>query len=295
MRVKQILILFVLIVCALPFRVPAEQAPGNVASQQATRAKIAQYLRERFSVAATATITVGPLRPSIYPGYDLATITIEEGKNKRSQDFYVSTDGTYLIQGNIYGLNGDPRVQVEKLIRTEGEPSVGPADAPVTIVEYADLECPTCAEMQQFIEKQLLPKYGNKVRFIFKEYPLFSIHPWAVAAAVANECAYEIDPSKFVAYRSLIFQNQSNIKSQTATQQLEDLGAQAGLDRQKLTACIDAKTSLPRVQNDFLEGEKLGVGSTPTFFINGKMISGAPSPDEFFKSVDEALATAAKK
>lgn len=295
MRVKQILILFVLIVCALPFRVPAEQAPGNVASQQATRAKIAQYLRERFSVATTATITVGPLRPSIYPGYDLATITIEEGKNKRSQDFYVSTDGTYLIQGNIYGLNGDPRVQVEKLIRTEGEPSVGPADAPVTIVEYADLECPTCAEMQQFIEKQLLPKYGNKVRFIFKEYPLFSIHPWAVAAAVANECAYEIDPSKFVAYRSLIFQNQSNIKSQTATQQLEDLGAQAGLDRQKLTACIDAKTSLPRVQNDFLEGEKLGVGSTPTFFINGKMISGAPSPDEFFKSVDEALATAAKK
>lgn len=295
MRVKQILILFVLIVCTLPFRVPAEQAPGNVASQQATRAKIAQYLRERFSVAATATITVGPLRPSIYPGYDLATITIEEGKNKRSQDFYVSTDGTYLIQGNIYGLNGDPRVQVEKLIRTEGEPSVGPADAPVTIVEYADLECPTCAEMQQFIEKQLLPKYGNKVRFIFKEYPLFSIHPWAVAAAVANECAYEIDPSKFVAYRSLIFQNQSNIKSQTATQQLEDLGAQAGLDRQKLTACIDAKTSLPHVQNDFLEGEKLGVGSTPTFFINGKMISGAPSPDEFFKSVDEALAAAAKK
>ncbi|MGH9328542.1 MAG: thioredoxin domain-containing protein [Terriglobia bacterium] len=296
MRVKSIFIFFVLIACALSgcFAV-AGQAPGSTVSEQATRAKIAQYLRERFSVTSAATITVGLLRPSIYPGYDLVTVTIVEGKNKQSQDFYASTDGAYLIQGNVYGLNGNPRSQVEKLIQTEGEPSVGPADAPVTIVEFADLECPMCAEMQQFIEKQLLPKYGNKIRMVFKEYPLFNIHPWAVAAAVANECAYEIDPSRFLAYRSLIFQNQNSIKQATAAQQLEDLGVQAGLDRQKLTACIDAKTSLPHVKKDFLEGEKLGVGSTPTFFINGKMIAGAPSPEAFFKAVDEALAAAAKK
>ncbi len=246
-------------------------------------------------MANTATIQVSPLRPAIFPGFELTTVTVEDGKNRASQEFYVSNDGRYLIQGNIYGLNSDPRVEVERMIRTQGEPSVGPANAPVTIVEYADLECPMCAEMQQFIEKQLLPRYGNKVRVIFKEYPLFNLHPWAVEAAVADECAYEIDPPKFLAYRSLIFANQKSIQKDTATQQLLDLGAQAGLDRTKLSTCLSAKSSLPHVRQDFQEGEKLGVASTPTFFINGRMISGAMLPEEFFKTVDQVLAETAKK
>ncbi|MGH9469531.1 MAG: DsbA family protein [Terriglobia bacterium] len=268
---------------------------SSPAADQATRDKIVKYLRERFPIAPSATIAVGPFRPSIYPGFELTTITIVDGKNKQSQDFYLSKAGDFLIQGNIYGLNGDPQAQVQKLIHTTGEPSIGPANAPVTIVEYADLECPMCAEMQQFIEKQLVPKYGNKIQVVFKEYPLFNVHPWAVAAAVANECAWQLNAPDFVPYRSLIFQHQNDVKAQTAPQQLEDLGAQAGLDRQKLTTCIDSKASLPLVQRDFLEGQKLGVGSTPTFFINGKMYAGGLPPDKFFAAVDQALAEAAKK
>lgn len=286
-------LLVLLAVCSVCIARPAQASAP--AADSALRDKIVKYLRQRFPIESTATVEVGPFRPSIYPGFNLTTITITSGKNKQSQDFYVSTDGNYLIQGNIYGLNGNPQAQVEKLIHTAGVPSIGPANAPVTIVEYADLECPTCAEMHQFIEKQLLPKYGNKIRIVFKEYPLFNVHPWAVAAALANECAWQLNESDFVPYRTLIFQHQNDVKAQTAPQQLEDLGAQAGLDKQKLTTCIDSKASLPLVQQDFLEGQKLGVGSTPTFFINGKMYAGGLPPDKFFAAVDQALAEAGKK
>jgi protein-disulfide isomerase len=287
----------VLFLFAVLFPLQAQSNPVSGAEQanQATRDKIARYLRERFSLSSAAAITVSPLRPSIYPGFDQATVTIQDGTHKGSMDFYVSTDGRYLVEGDIFGLDDDPRTEVERLIRTQGEPSTGPASSPVTIVEYADLECPHCAEIQQFIEKQLLPKYAGKVRIIFKEYPLYSIHHWAVAAAVANECAYEIDPAAFLPYRDLIFQNQALIKDATATQQLLAYGVHAGLDREKLSACVSSQASLPHVRQDFLEGQKLGVESTPTFFINGKMLSGAASAQAFFSLVDQALAQAAKK
>jgi len=289
-------IALLVLTATLPALARATSAPAaNQTADQAMRDKIASYLRKRFSVTDSTSMTVGPLLPSIYTGFEKTTVTVENGKQKASQNFYVSKDGQYLVQGDIYSLNVNPRKEVESLIRTQDQPATGPADAPVTIVEYADLECPMCAQMQQALETQLLPKYGNKVRVIYKEFPLFSIHPWAVAAAVANQCAYQINPADYVAYRSLIFQNQKTIQATTAPQQLLDLGAQAGLDRAKLAACIDSKSALPRVQQDFLEGQELGVASTPTFFVNGKMYAGQIPVADLFNAVDQALAGAPKK
>ncbi|MGH9446007.1 MAG: DsbA family protein [Terriglobia bacterium] len=293
-KTKALLLLF-LLTGFLSAGAQTQQAPAQVSPSEALRNKIAHYLRERFSVPGTATLTVAPLRPSIYQGFELTTVTIEDAGHRQTSDFYVSKNGDYLVEGNIFGLNENPQTEVERLIHTEGEPSAGPANAPVTIVEYADLECPHCAEEQQFIEKDLLPKYGGKIRVIFKEFPLFSIHPWAVTAAMANECAYQLNPSDFLRYRDLIFENQNAIKAATAGQQLLDYGVQAGLDRNKLSACINAKSSLPRVRQDFLEGEKLGVSSTPTFFINGKMITGAVPPQTFYTLIDQDLAKSTAK
>ncbi len=289
------MLLFVMV--SLP-SLPAQSQPeaaSEATSSEAARAKIESYLRERFSIPPAATVSVGPLSPSIYPGFLKTTVAMDTGKNKSSQDFYVTKDGNYLIAGNVYGLNGNPEQQVERMIGTQNQPSTGPANAPVTIVEYADLECPHCAEMQEFLEKQLLPKYGAKVRIIFKEYPLYTIHPWAVAAAVADECAFQINPADFLPFRSLIFENQSAIKAETVRQQLLDLGAKTGLDRDKLAACYDSQATLPRVRADFVEGGSLGVNETPTFFINGKLAAGAVSPADFFKLVDGALTQASGK
>jgi protein-disulfide isomerase len=259
-------------------------------SETDTRDKILRYLSERFPLSSTAKMTVGPLRPSAYPGFYQTTVTVEDGKQTPAkQDFYVSKDGHYLIQGNVYTLGADPRREAERQISLQGKPSVGPAYAPVTIVEYADLQCPTCAKMHEFLESQLLPKYGDKVRVVFKEYPLVQIHDWALTAALANECVYAIKPDAYVPYRTKVFENQTNITATSAEAQLERYAEQTGVDLAKVRACIDSKQTMGEVESDFKEAQALGVMSTPTFFINGKMLVGGPAPEEFYKVIDEAL------
>jgi len=151
------------------------------------------------------------------------------------------------------------------------------------------LQCPSCARMHEFLEKQLLPKYGDKVRIVFKEFPL-PMHDWSSTAAIANECAYQISPSTFFEFRTKIFASQNAINVTNMRDQMLSLGEQAGVDRVKLAACIDSKASQPRVEKGLREGQLLGVSSTPTFFVNGKILAGQASPEAFFKTVDEALA-----
>ena len=253
-----------------------------------TRDKILRYLHERFPLSPTAKMTVGPLRPSAFPGFYQTTVTVDDGKQTGTQDFYVSKDGHYLIQGNVYTLGADPRREAERQISTQGKPSAGPASAPVTIVEFADLQCPTCAKMHQFLESQLLPKYGEKVRVVFKEYPLVQIHDWALTAALANECVYVLKPEAFVPYRTKVFENQTNITATSAQAQLERYAEQAGVDPAKLRACIESKQTMGEIESDFKEAQAVGVTSTPTFFINGKMLVGG-TPEEFYKVIDETL------
>ena len=254
-----------------------------------TRDRILRYLRERFPLSPAAKITVGPLRPSAFPGFYQTTVTVEDGKQTGSQDFYVSKDGHYLIQGNVYTLGADPKREAERQLSLQGKPSIGPANAPVTIVEFADLQCPTCAKMHQFLESQLLPKYGDKVRVVFKEYPLVQIHDWALTAALANECVYVLKPDAFVPYRTKVFENQTNITATSAEAQLERYAEQAGVDLEKVRTCIDSKETMGQIESDFKEAQTLGVSSTPTFFINGKMLVGGPPSEEFYKVIDEAL------
>jgi len=258
-------------------------------SETDTRDKILRYLHERFPLSPTAKMTVGPLRPSAFPGFYQTTVTVDDGKQTGTQDFYVSKDGHYLIQGNVYTLGADPRREAERQISTQGKPSAGPASAPVTIVEFADLQCPTCAKMHQFLESQLLPKYGEKVRVVFKEYPLVQIHDWALTAALANECVYVLKPEAFVPYRTKVFENQTNITATSAQAQLERYAEQAGVDPAKLRACIESKQTMGEIESDFKEAQAVGVTSTPTFFINGKMLVGGPAPEEFYKVIDEML------
>jgi protein-disulfide isomerase len=274
---------------------PPQASGAKPSAQDGTRQKISEYLRKRFSVAPNAAITVGPFEPSVFADYYKVLVTVKEGQQTAAQHFFVSKDGRYLVQGNLFTLDADPFKEVERQISTRHVQSVGPANAPVTIVEYSDLECPVCAQAQNFIEKQLLPKYGNQVRLIFKEFPLVSIHHWALAAAMMNECAFELNPGRSLLFRSLVYRSQSDIKDDTAHDELLQLAQKAGLDRAKMSTCFDAKTSIPRVQSDFDEGQSLGVSTTPTLFVNGKMVAGIPPPDQFFQIVDQALAQAKAK
>ncbi len=268
----------------------AEAKKGGTEGRLASaRAQIVRYVRQRFSVPETTKLTVEPFENSEFHDFYKTKILVENGKQKNVQEAYVTKDGRYLIFGNIYTLGTDPRREVEHEINLTGQASVGPANAPVTIVEYADLECPTCGRMHKFLADDLIPKYGNKVRVVFKEFPLVQIHQWALQAAIADQCAYEINPSLYYKYRSMIFDNQTVINPTNVRSLLLDYGETVGLDRLKLATCIDSKSSLPRVEASMAEGQRLGVSSTPTFFINGELVNRILTPAEFYKIVDTAL------
>lgn len=262
---------------------------GQTPNQAETRDKILHYVRGHFNIPETVKLTVSEFRTSVYPDFYQTVVTVGEGKDQRSQSFFISKDGRYLVEGNIYTLGGDPHKEIVRLISTEDQPTQGPANAPVTVVEYSDLECPTCARLHEMLETDIVPKYGSKVRVVFKEFPLAQIHDWALSAAVANECAYQIDPAKFVTFRGIIFKNQESLEASHIRDQLLHLAAEAGLDNLKLAACIDSQTSLPRVEASLQEGQALGVASTPTTFVNGRSVVGAPAPEDFYKLIDEAL------
>jgi protein-disulfide isomerase len=265
---------------------PALSAQGP--TQPATREKIIKYIRERFSIPANIKITMSDLRESAYPDFLETTITLDDGKEKHTQPLFVSKNMRYLVQGGIFNLGGDPREDIVRLISLQDQPTQGPANAPVTLVEYSDLECPVCAHMQEELETEIIPKYGDKLRVVFKEYPLVNIHDWALAGAIAAQCTYQIDPSKYVDFRSAVYKNQATITGDHARDLLLHIAAEAGVDNLKLAACIDAKDSLPRVEANIQEGDALGVAQTPTSFINGRTLVGAPAAADFYKLIDEA-------
>ena len=255
----------------------------------ATRTKIINYLRERFSIPATVKITMSDLRESIYPDFLETTITLDDGKDKRSQPLFVSKNMRYLVEGSIFNLGGDPSEDIVRLISLKDQPALGPASAPVTLVEYSDLECPVCAHMQEELETEIIPKYGDKLRVVFKEFPLVAIHDWALIGAIAAQCTYQIDPSKYVAFRSAVYKNQTAVSSDHARDTLLHIAAEAGIDNLKLAACIGAQNSLSRVEANIQEANVLGVAQTPTSFVNGRILVGAPAADDFYKLIDQAM------
>jgi len=262
---------------------------------------IVKDIRETFKVPATTTLTPGPLVKSKYVDFKQTTVTVDDGKNKAPTVFFVTRDNKVaLLESSLFNLDVSPLEKREKVLHTvslHNQPSVGgppnDAPAPVTIVEYADLECPTCARFHAFLESELLPRYGDKVRIVFKEFPLPAdrppFHEWSRTAAIANECAYQIAPSSFLAYRSMIFAHQGAINAANVRDAMLQYGEEAGIDRLKLAACIDSQGSRARVDEGKNEGSEVGVNSTPTSFINGRMVVGMPAPEQYFALVDEAL------
>ncbi len=278
-----------LVFSGLALSAPNLASAAQALNQAATGEKIIKYIRQRFNVPDTVKLTVSEFRESIYPDFYETILTLDDGKGKRTQSFFLSRDGRYLVEGDIFTLNGDPRKDIVRLMSTADQATQGPATAPVTLVEYSDLQCPSCAEFHGTLETQIIPKYGDKLRVVFKEFPLVNVHDWSLTAAVAAQCTYQIDPSKYVAFRSVIFKNQVTLNADHIRDLLLHLAAKVGVDNMKLASCIDSQASLPRVEASMREGQTLGVSQTPTSFINGRIVVGSPTLADVDKLIEEGL------
>jgi protein-disulfide isomerase len=251
--------------------------------------EMVQRLREQFKIPASTNVSAAPFKPSAYPGLLATKVTVGDGPQSQSQDFFMTKDSRCLVVGTVFNMTVDPRQVALHTINTANGPTTGPITAPVTIVEYADLQCPSCVRMHEFLENDVLHRYGDKVRIVYKEFPLATIHDWTLTATIANQCVYQIDPPAYVPFRTMVFKNQTSLNPANVRDTVISYGEQVGVDRLRLAACIDSKTPLPRIEESFKEGQAVGVQSTPTSFINGRMIVGLPSSDVYFKAIDEAL------
>jgi protein-disulfide isomerase len=169
-------------------------------------------------------------------------------------------------------------------IPTDGFPSLGPQDAPIVIVEFSDYQCPYCQRWHQQTFKPLLAAYPGKIRLVYRNLPLTSIHPEAYSAAVAALCANE--QNAYWPYHDRLFEGQYGLGPEVYTQYAADLG----LDMTAFQECLASKRYDQFVQEDMKFAMNLGVRSTPTFFINGLAVVGAQPLDVFKQIIDKELA-----
>lgn len=169
-------------------------------------------------------------------------------------------------------------------VSIEGDPSIGPADAPITIVEFADFRCGFCRRHFEETFEPLLAAYEGQVRYVFRDFPILSQE--SLIAALAGECAD--DQGSFWEFHDRIYSNQNNLTQEAFIGYATDLG----LDVETFSACLENQDHLSEVVQDFRDGEALGITGTPTFFINGKPLIGAQPYQQFALRFDAELAGA---
>ena len=266
----------------------------SVPSEQAQR--IERQVRSYYSLPASVKVTIGPLRASDFPNYDAITINIDGNGKKQDYDFLLAKDGKTLLRMTKLDLTKDPYAETMKKINLADRPVRGNKDAKVVLVNYDDFQCPFCSRMHQTLFPELLKEYGDRVEFVYKDFPLSEIHPWATHAAVDANCLAAQNNDAYWDFADYIHANQHEVSSEK-TREAEfaaldrlttEQGQKHNLDQTKLQSCIKAQND-DAIKASLKEGESVGVSATPTLFVNGQEMDGALPVSDVRAVLDRAL------
>ena len=259
--------------------------------------KIERQVRSYYKVPAEVHVIVGVPTPSAdFPSYDSLIVTVDGGERKQDITFLVSKDRSSLIRMTKFDLSKDPFVETMSKIGVSGRPTRGIKASKVVVVNFDDFECPFCSRMHQNLFPEILKEYGDRVTFVYKDYPLVEIHPWATHAAVDANCLASQNNDAYWDFADYIHANQHEVNNEkTPGARLEALdkltmlqGQKHNLDVVKLQSCIKAQDE-SAVKASMKEAEHVGVEATPTLFINGEKIDGAVPVSELRAALDRAL------
>jgi protein-disulfide isomerase len=259
--------------------------------------KIERQVRSFYKIPPEVHVLVGAPSPSSeFPNYESVTVIVDNDGKKHDLAFLVSKDRTSMMRVTKFDLSKDPFVEIMGKIDTTGRPTRGAKASKVVVVNFDDLECPFCSRMHQTLFPEILKEYGDRVTFIYKDYPLMEIHPWAVHAAVDANCLAAQSGDAYWDFADYIHANQrevSNEKTPAARFELLDKlttlqGEKHSLDGVKLQSCIKAQDE-SAVKASMKEAEAIGVEATPTMFISGEKVDGAVPISELRAALDRAL------
>lgn len=254
-------------------------------------------IRSKANLPANYDVVIGQRTHSDVPGFDeIMVLFTADGKTSKPMSFLLSTDGKTLAQFSKFDISQDPK----RLVSADGRPARGgPANAPVVIVGFDDLECPFCAKMHAQLFPALLERYKDQVRIVYRDFPLDQ-HPWAMRAAINANC---LAAQSVQGYWNLVDYIHAHAAEMGGTEKTlakanemldrltKEEGKRQNVDEAKLNACIE-KQDDTAVKASIKLATDLGVDSTPALFINGERLEGALPVEYVYRMIDRALVAA---
>lgn len=266
------------------------------ASPDLTR-KIERQVRSYYKMPPEVQVTVSAPSPSAeFPNYESVVVTVDSGDKKQDLTFLVSKDHSSMKRLINFDLSKDPFTETMSKINVNGRPTRGAKASKVVLVNFDDFECPFCSRMHQTLFPEILKEYGDRVTFIYKDYPMLELHPWAMRAAVDANCLGAQSGDAYWDFADYIHANQHEVNSEkTPGARLEEVdkltllqGQKHNLDVVKLQSCIKAQDETA-VRASLKDGDSVGVDATPELFVNGQKIDGAVPISQVRAALDRAL------
>jgi protein-disulfide isomerase len=258
--------------------VPAKPAPAKAAEKPAasgseglpTEATVDAFMKQQFGYQADLSWKISSIRPSLIQGLAEVTVVLATQQGQQLTRFYVSPDGEHALVGEVIPFGARPFDPAKKLLEKGiTGPERGPKDAPVTIVEFGDLQCPACKTAQPTIEALVAAE--PNARFVFQNFPL-EMHNWAAKGAAYADCVGHASNEAFWKFVSKTYETQADVTAENADEKLTALADGAGVKGADIAACAAKPETKAHIDASLALGKSVDVTGTPTLYINGRKI-----------------------
>lgn len=262
---------------------------SSLPSEEAVNA----FMQQMFGYDSSVTWSVVDIKPSSAEGLAEVLVAITSPQGKQTNRLYVTANGKHAVIGDIIPFGAHPFVETnEALKKGVTGPTLGPADAPVLLVEFSDLQCPFCKQAQPTIDKLIAEE--KNARLVFQSFPL-PVHDWATKAAYFADCVARSSNEAFWKFEQGAFDAQKEITAANADEKLTAIADAAGVKGADIAACAAKPETAGRVQRSVALGTSAEVNSTPTLFINGRKVANVTGiPYDVLKSLADFAAKEGK-
>lgn len=274
--------------------ISAQAVPSNSTKQSPDVARAVELMiRLKFEVPTACDIRIGSRTASPFTGYDKIQVIISQAGGSTALEFLISKDNNSLVRLENFDLDHNPALSID----IKARPIRGNPSAQVTVINFDDLECPVCARMHQILKSELMQKYGNSVRFIYKDNPLTEIHPWAMHAAVDAGCLAQQDASAYWTFVDYVHTHGQEVSGEerrldrsfsVLDRIATDSTQNRSVDKPRLLACLNKQDEAP-VRQSMREARDMGLNFTPALFVNGELVRGLTSEEDPQRAIDRAL------
>jgi protein-disulfide isomerase len=272
--------LFILLLLLTVADAQQESAAPHAAAKAAGAANLPSeetvnsFLHQWFGYDSSLSWKIASIKPSEIEGLSEINVVLSGAQGQQALKLYVTPDGKHAVNGEIMPFGAHPFAADQKeLERGLNGPSRGPANAPVTVVDFSDLQCPHCKDAHPIIEKLIAE--DKNVRVVFQSFPL-PMHDWAAKAAAYADCVDRSSNDAFWKFIQSVYGAQSDITAANADEKLTALADSAGVKGADIATCAAKPETTSGVEKSVALGKALDVNSTPTLFVNGRKLPAVP-------------------